>query len=62
MGEKLTDARGVSRLVSRRIGIWPLVAVMLAGTLAIAVAVASSPALRNVIELLVHRLRDVLGV
>ena len=62
VGEKLIDARGVSRLVSRRIGIWPLVAVMLAGTLAIAVAVASSPALRNVIELLVHRLRDVLGV
>jgi uncharacterized membrane-anchored protein len=62
VGEILIDAKGVSRLVSRRIGIWPLALVVLAGLTAIAVAVAVSPALRNVIELLFHRLTDALGL
>ena len=62
VGEILIDAKGVSRLVSRRIGIWPLVSILLAGLAAIAVAVAVSPALRNVIELLVQRVRDSLGL
>ena len=48
VGEILIDAKGVSRLVSRRVGIWPLVAFAGAGITAIAVAVAASPALRNV--------------
>jgi uncharacterized membrane-anchored protein len=61
VGEILIDAKGVSRLVSRRVGIWPLVAIVLAGLAAIVVAVAVSPALRNVIELLFARLRDALG-
>jgi uncharacterized membrane-anchored protein len=62
VGEILIDAKGVSRLVSRRVGLWPLVMVMLAGLAAIAVAVAVSPALRNSIELLGLRLRDLLGL
>ena len=62
VGEILIDAKGVSRLVSRRVGIWPLVAVLLAGVLAIAVAVAVSPALRGVLELLALRVRDALGL
>jgi uncharacterized membrane-anchored protein len=62
VGEILIDAKGVSRLVSRRVGLWPLVIVMLAGLAAIAVAVAVSPALRNSIELLGLRLRDLLGL
>jgi uncharacterized membrane-anchored protein len=61
VGEILIDAKGVSRLVSRRVGIWPLATVLLAGLAAIAVAVAVSPALRGVIELVVLRLRDALG-
>jgi uncharacterized membrane-anchored protein len=62
VGEILIDAKGVSRLVSRRVGIWPLAAVTLAGLAAIAVAVAVSPALRGVLELMVLRLRDALGL
>jgi uncharacterized membrane-anchored protein len=62
VGEVLIDAKGVSRLVSRRVVLWPLVAVTLAGLAAIVVAVAVSPALRNLIELLGLRLRDVLGL
>ncbi len=62
VGEILIDAKGVSRLVSRRVGIWPLAVVLLAGLAAIAVAVAVSPALRGVIELVALRLRDALGL
>ena len=62
VGEILIDAKGVSRLVSRRVGIWPLVTVPLAGLSAIGVAVIVSPGLRNVIELLGLRLRDLLGL
>ena len=62
VGEKLIDAKGVSRLVSRRVGVWPVVVVTLAGAAAIVAAIASSPALRNVIELVAQRLRDLLGL
>jgi uncharacterized membrane-anchored protein len=62
VGEILIDAKGVSRLVSRQVGVWPLVAFALAGLGAIVVAVASSPALRDVIELVSLRLRDVVGL
>jgi uncharacterized membrane-anchored protein len=48
VGEILVDAKGVSRLVSRRVGIWPLVAFAGAGLTAIVVAIAASPALRSV--------------
>ena len=48
VGEILVDAKGVSRLVSRRVGIWPLVAFAGAGVTAIVVAIAASPALRSV--------------
>ena len=62
VGEILIDAKGVSRLVSRQVGVWPLVAFALAGLGAIVVAVASSPALRDVIQLVSLRLRDVVGL
>ena len=62
VGEVLVDAKGVSRLVSRRVGIWPLVALAGAGIGAIVVAVAVSPALRNVIEALAGNLADGLGL
>ena len=50
VGEILIDAKGVSRLVSARIGLWPLVLFGLAA-LAALVVVMSSPALRNVFGL-----------
>jgi uncharacterized membrane-anchored protein len=62
VGEVLVDAKGVSRLVSRRVGVWPLVAFALAGVSAIVVAVAVSPALRNVIEALTSNIADALGL
>jgi uncharacterized membrane-anchored protein len=51
VGEILIDAKGVSRLVSRRIGVWPLVLFAVAAFLALAVAILASPALRNVLGL-----------
>jgi uncharacterized membrane-anchored protein len=62
VGEILIDAKGVSRLVSRQVGVWPLVGFALAGVGAIVVAVVSSPALRDVFELVSLRLRDVVGL
>jgi uncharacterized membrane-anchored protein len=62
VGEILIDAKGVSRLASKQVGIWPLVLFTLAGLGAIAVAVAVSPALRHLIEYLALRLRDLLGI
>jgi uncharacterized membrane-anchored protein len=51
VGEILIDAKGVSRLVSRRIGVWPIATFVLAGLAAVVVAVLASPALRNVVGL-----------
>ena len=61
VGEILVDAKGVSRLVGRPVGIWPLVTVTGAGVAAIVAAVAVSPTLRNVLELLAARLQELLG-
>src|SRR3954464_3976484 len=62
VGEILVDAKGVSRLVSRRVGLGPFVVFALAALAALAVAVVVSPALREVFELVAIRLRDLLGL
>jgi len=62
VGEILIDAKGVSRLVSRQVGLWPLVAFALAGLGAVVVAVLASPGLRDFIGLLSQRIRDLLGL
>jgi uncharacterized membrane-anchored protein len=62
VGDILVDAKGVSRLVGPQAGLWPLIVFALAGLAAIAVAIAASPDLRRMIELLVLRLRDVVGL
>jgi len=62
VGEILVDAKGVSRLVSRGPGLWPLLFVVLAGLAAIVVAVLVSPALRNLVELIASRVQDTLGL
>ena len=56
VGEILVDAKGVSRLVSSRIGVWPLVSIATAGLAGIVVAIVASPALRNVLTDLVESL------
>jgi uncharacterized membrane-anchored protein len=62
VGEILVDAKGVSRLVSRRVGVWPLAAFALAGLGGIVVAIAASPTLRNVISVLGDRIQGALGL
>jgi hypothetical protein len=52
----------VSRLVSPRIGVWPLVTFAVAGISAVVVAVLVSPALRNVIQSLGRSIGDALGL
>jgi uncharacterized membrane-anchored protein len=62
VGEILIDAKGVSRLASRQVGIWPLILFALAGLAAIAVAIAVSPTLRHVFQYLSERLLELLGL
>src|SRR6476659_2805110 len=62
VGELLVDAKGVSRLVSRQVGVWPLVAFIAAGLGAIVVAVLASPDLRELIDLLGTRLLELVGL
>ncbi|HMI99328.1 MAG TPA: putative cytokinetic ring protein SteA [Gaiellaceae bacterium] len=62
VGEVLIDARGVSRLVSRQVGVWPLLAFTAAGLGSIVAAVLVSPDLRELIDLLGSRLLEVVGL
>ncbi len=62
VGESLVDAKGVSRLVSPRVGVWPLVTFAAVGITAIVVAILVSPALRNVVESLGRSLGNLLGL
>jgi len=62
VGEILVDAKGVSRLVSRQVGLWPLAAFALAGLGAVVVAIVASPGLRHFIGLLSDRIRELLGL
>ena len=62
VGESLVDAKGVSRLVSRRVGVWPLAVFGATGIAAIVVAVLASPALRNVIQSLGRAIGNGLGL
>jgi uncharacterized membrane-anchored protein len=62
VGEILVDAKGVSRLVSRRVGLLPLFFVSLAGLGAIVTAVLASPQLRHVIDLVSLHVQNALGL
>jgi uncharacterized membrane-anchored protein len=62
VGESLVDAKGVSRLVSRHVGIWPLAVFGAIGIAAIVGAVVASPALRNVIESISRAIANGLGL
>jgi len=55
VGEILVDAKGVSRLVSPRVGVWPLVLLSLAGVAALVAAILASPAVRNLFEVLAQK-------
>ncbi len=62
VGEILIDAKGVSRLVSRQVGLWPFVLLAAAGLAAVVVAIVASPGLRHFIGLLTQRIRDLIGI
>jgi uncharacterized membrane-anchored protein len=62
VGEILVDAKGVSQLASRRVGAWPFVVFLAAGIVGSVVAVAASPTLRNVIDVLWDRIREAVGL
>ena len=62
VGEILVDAKGVSRLVSRRVGVGPFLIFALAALAGLIVAVVVSPALRDVFELVASRLLDLFGL
>jgi len=62
VGEILVDAKGVSRLVSRNVGVWPLVMFALAGVGAIVTAVLASPTLRHALSLVSLNIQNALGL
>lgn len=62
VGEKLVDARGVSRLFRPRIGISMVVTFALASVAAVAAVLIASPELRRLLSLLVSRLRSLVGL
>jgi uncharacterized membrane-anchored protein len=62
VGEILVDAKGVSRLVSRKVGMLPFVALAVTGLGAVVAAVAASPELRRLISLVVGRVLHLLGI
>jgi uncharacterized membrane-anchored protein len=61
VGEILVDAKGVSRLFSRRVGLWPLVLFAAAGLTAIVVALLLSAPLRNLIDIVGIKLRELVS-
>jgi uncharacterized membrane-anchored protein len=62
VGEKLIDARGVSRLFRTHAGVWPLLAFAAAGLAAIAASVAVSADLQRFLSLVAERLQSILGL
>jgi uncharacterized membrane-anchored protein len=62
VGDKLVDARGVSRLFHGRAGVGPLLAFAVAGLGAIVAVVASSSDLQRFISLLVSRIQSLVGL
>ena len=61
LGEKIVDAKGVSRLYRPSPGISPAVIVLAAGLLAFVIVVLVTPALREVVDLFWLKLRVLLG-
>jgi uncharacterized membrane-anchored protein len=61
IGEKLVDAKGVSRLYRPRPGLGPLLVILLAGLLALVAVVWTTPALRDVVDLVWLKVQLALG-
>jgi uncharacterized membrane-anchored protein len=62
VGPRLVDAKGVSKLYPSRISVWQLVALVVAGLVAVSAIVHSSESLANIFEILTIKLRLLLGL
>ena len=62
LGEKIVDAKGVSRLYRPRPGIAPVLALVAVGLLALVVVVFTTPGLNELMDLLWLKLELLLGV
>src|SRR5207342_2106787 len=62
VGEKLVDARGVSRLFRPRVGVGMVLAFTLASIAVVAAVLIASPELRDLVSTLVERLRSLVGI
>ncbi len=62
VGPRLVDAKGVSKLYPSRVSVWQLVALVVAGLVAVSAIVYSSEALANIFQILAIKLRLLLGL
>ncbi|HEV3475967.1 MAG TPA: putative cytokinetic ring protein SteA [Rubrobacteraceae bacterium] len=62
VGPRLVDAKGVSKLYPSRLSVWLLVALVVAGLLAVSAIVYSSTSLADIFQILAIKLRLILGL
>ena len=62
VGPRLVDAKGVSKLYPSRVSVWQLVALVVAGLVAVSAIVHSSNALADIFQILAIKLRLLLGI
>jgi uncharacterized membrane-anchored protein len=62
VGPRLVDAKGVSRLYPSRVSVWQLVALVVAGLVAVSAIVYSSASLADIFQILAIKLRLLLGI
>ena len=62
VGPRLVDAKGVSKLYPSRVSIWQLVALIIAGLVAVTAVVFSSNSLADIFQILAIKLRLLLGL
>jgi uncharacterized membrane-anchored protein len=62
VGARLVDAKGVSKLYPSRVSVWQLVALVVAGLVAVSAIVYSSNSLADIFQVLAIKLRLLLGI
>jgi uncharacterized membrane-anchored protein len=62
VGARLVDAKGVSKLYPSRVSVWQLVALVVAGLVAVSAIVHSSNSLADIFQILAIKLRLLLGI
>jgi uncharacterized membrane-anchored protein len=62
VGPRLVDAKGVSKLYPSRVSVWQLIALVVAGLVAVSAIVYSSNSLADIFQILAIKLRLLLGL